>query len=82
MTPLLAEVARVLTRGGLFAFTVESHAGEGVVLGQGLRYAYTAKRLRALVAEAGLALDLLEPASSRTEGGAQVPGLVAVAAKR
>ena len=37
MTPLLAEVARVLTPGGLFAFTLESHAGEGVVLGEGLR---------------------------------------------
>jgi predicted TPR repeat methyltransferase len=82
MTPLLAEVARVLTPGGLFAFTVESHAGEGVVLGQGLRYAYTASRVRALVADAGLTLDLLEQASSRTESGAQVPGLVAVAAKR
>ena len=37
MAPLLAEVARVLAPGGLFAFTVESHAGEGVVLGEGLR---------------------------------------------
>ena len=37
MTPLLDEVARVLAAGGLFAFTVESHAGEGVVLGEGLR---------------------------------------------
>ena len=72
----------MLTPGGLVAFTVESHAGEGVVLGQGLRYAYTASRVRSLVAEAGLVLDLLEPSSSRTEGGAQVPGLVAVAAKR
>ena len=79
MTPLLAEVARVLASGGLFAFTVESHAGEGVVLGQGLRYAYGASRVRALIAAAGLMLDTLEPASSRTESGAQVPGLVAVA---
>lgn len=81
MTPLLAEVARVLTSGGLFAFTVESHPGEGVVLGEGLRYAYGASGVRALVAAAGLMLDRLEPASSRTESGAQVPGLVAVAAK-
>jgi len=42
MAPLLAEVARVLAPGGLFAFTVESHAGEGVVLGKGLRYAHGA----------------------------------------
>jgi hypothetical protein len=52
------------------------------VLGQGLRYAYTASRVRALVGEARLTLDLLEQGSSRTESGAQVPGLVAVAAKR
>lgn len=82
MAPLLAEVARVLTPGGLFAFTLESHAGEGVVLGEGLRYAYGADSVRALIAAAGLALERLEPAPARTESGAQVPGLVAVAAKR
>jgi predicted TPR repeat methyltransferase len=81
MTALLREVARVLAAGGLFAFTVESHAGEGVVLGEGLRYAYSESCVRAVVAAAGLVLDQLESASSRTEGGVQVPGLVVVAAK-
>ena len=81
MAPLLAGVARVLAPGGLFAFTVESHGGDGVVLGDGLRYAHGAAGLRALIAASGLTLELLEPASSRTENGAQVPGLVAVAAK-
>jgi predicted TPR repeat methyltransferase len=38
MAPLLREAARVLAPGGLFAFTVESHAGEDVILGEGLRY--------------------------------------------
>jgi predicted TPR repeat methyltransferase len=80
MTALLREVARVLA-GGLFAFTVESHAGEGVVLGEGLRYAYGESSVRAFVAAAGLVLDRLESASSRTESGVQVPGLVVVAAK-
>jgi predicted TPR repeat methyltransferase len=82
MAPLLAEVARVLAPGGLFAFTVESHAGAGVVLGEGLRYAYSAACVHALIAASGLVLERLEPASSRTESGRQVPGLVAVAAKR
>jgi predicted TPR repeat methyltransferase len=82
MAPLLAEVARVLAPGGLFAFTLESHPGEGVVLGEGLRYAYGAASARMLIEAAGLTLERLEPASSRTESGAQVPGLVAVAAKR
>jgi predicted TPR repeat methyltransferase len=81
MTALLREVARVLAAGGLVAFTVESHAGEGVVLGEGLRYAYSERCVRALVAGAGLVLDRLESASSRTESGVQVPGLVVVAAK-
>lgn len=81
MAPLLAEVARVLTPGGLFAFTLEGHAGEGIVLGEGLRYAYGAASVRALIAAAGLALERLEPAPARTESGAQVPGLVAVAAR-
>jgi predicted TPR repeat methyltransferase len=52
-----------------------------VVLGEGLRYAYSESCVRALVAAAGLVLDQLESASSRTESGAQVPGLVVVAAK-
>jgi predicted TPR repeat methyltransferase len=82
ITPLLVEVARVLAPGGLFAFTVESHAGEGVVLGEGLRYAYNASSVHALIAAAGLVLNRLEPASSRTESGVQVPGLVVVATKR
>jgi predicted TPR repeat methyltransferase len=81
MAPLLAEVARVLTSGGLFAFTAESHAGDGVMLGEGLRYSYGEACVRALIAAAGLTLDRLESASSRSEGGTQVPGLVVVAAK-
>jgi predicted TPR repeat methyltransferase len=81
MAPLLAEVARVLAPGGMFAFTVESHAGEGVLLGDGLRYIHTASGVRALIDAAGLRLEQIEPASSRTERGMQVPGLVVVAAK-
>ena len=81
MAPLLAEVARVLAPCGLFAFTVESHAGEGVMLGEGLRYSYAESTVRALIAAAGLTLDRLESASSRNEGGTQVAGLVVVAAK-
>jgi predicted TPR repeat methyltransferase len=81
MTPLLREVARVLAPGGMLAFTVESHAGEGVMLGEGLRYTHSASCVRTLIAAAGLMLDRLQPGSSRTESGKQVPGLVAVATK-
>jgi predicted TPR repeat methyltransferase len=35
-----AKVAEVLAPGGLFAFTVETHTGEGMILGETLRYAH------------------------------------------
>jgi predicted TPR repeat methyltransferase len=82
MAPLLTEVARVLTPGGMFAFTVESNAGEGVMLGEGLRYSHGESFVRALIAAAGLTLERLESASARNESGAAVAGLVVVAAKR
>lgn len=81
MAPLLQEAARVLAPGGLLAFTVETHAGEGVVLGAGLRYAHSEAMVRAAVEAVGLALPHLEAASARNESHAPVPGLVAVAVK-
>jgi predicted TPR repeat methyltransferase len=81
LAPVLTEAARVLAPGGLLAFTTETHDGEGVVIGQGLRYAHAAAYLRAAVESAGLKLLLLEDRSARNEDNAPVPGLVAVAAK-
>ena len=81
LAPVLAEAERVLAPGGLFAFTTETHDGEGVVIGGGLRYAHAAACVREAVESAGLALSLLEHRSARNEDSAPVPGLVAVAAK-
>jgi predicted TPR repeat methyltransferase len=81
MAPLLREVARVLVPGGLLAFTAETHSGEGVVLGRGLRYAHSAAIVRAAIEATGLTLDQLEAASARTESGMPTPGLVAVATR-
>jgi predicted TPR repeat methyltransferase len=81
MVPLLHEAARVLAPSGLLAFTAETHSGEGVVLGHGLRYAHGAATVRASIEAAGLMLDQLDVASSRTESGVPVPGLVVVAIK-
>jgi predicted TPR repeat methyltransferase len=80
LAPVLKEAGRVLVSGGLLAFTAETHDGEGVVIGQGLRYAHAAGYVRAAVS-AGLKLPLLEDRSARNEDNAPVPGLVAVAAK-
>ena len=55
--PLLGEVKRVLVTGGLLAFTVETHGGDGVVLGEGLRYAHSAGYARRSIGDAGLTLS-------------------------
>ncbi|KRR19419.1 methyltransferase [Bradyrhizobium lablabi] len=81
LAPVLMEAARVLAPGGMLAFTAETHDGEGVVIGQGLRYAHAAAYTRAAVEAAGLKLSLLEDRSARNEDNTPVPGLVAVAAK-
>ena len=79
--PVLEQVRRVLAPGGLIAFTTETHDGDGVILGAGLRYAHAASYVRASVAGASLKLAHLEGASPRDEGNVPVPGLVVVAAR-
>jgi predicted TPR repeat methyltransferase len=81
LAPVLREVTRVLAAGGLLAFTVETHGGDGVILGEGLRYAHGAAYVRASVEAAGLGLSQLEDLSARNEDNTPVPGLVVVAAK-
>jgi predicted TPR repeat methyltransferase len=81
LAPVLCEAKRVLVSGGLLAFTVETHGGDGVVLGEGLRYAHSADYVRASIKDAGLTLSQLEELSARNEDNAPVPGLVVVAAK-
>ena len=81
LLPLLGEAKRVLAPGGVLAFTVETHGGDGVILGKGLRYAHGAAYVRASIRAAGLSLSRLEDLSARNEDRAPVPGLVVVTAK-
>ena len=81
LAPLVGEVARVLDDGGLFAFTVETHEGSGVLLRETMRYAHGEDHVRAALADAGLVCVSLTAASSRREKSIPVPGLVVVAAK-
>ena len=81
VAPVLAEVQRVLTPGGLLAFTAETHGGSDVVIGGGLRYAHAAEYLRNAIAATSLKLIHLEEASARNEDNEPAPGLVVVAAK-
>jgi predicted TPR repeat methyltransferase len=82
LAPILGAVAHVLAPGGILAFTVEAHSGDGVKLLATLRFAYGAKYLRATIAAAGLTLLTLAAAAIRTENGAPVDGLVAVAIRQ
>jgi predicted TPR repeat methyltransferase len=79
LAPLLQQVRRVLMAGGLLAFTVETHGGGGVILGEGLRYAHGAGYVRHAIEAAGLTLSRLEDLSARNEDNVPVPGLVVVA---
>jgi predicted TPR repeat methyltransferase len=81
IAPVLAEARRVLAPGGVFTFTLETHKGESVVIGAGLRYAHAAEHVRSAIVAAGLAVAHLEQASPRNEDNEPVPGLVVVAAK-
>ena len=81
LAPVFADARRVLVSGGVLAFTTETHDGEGVILGEGLRYAHSADHVRASVEAAGLNLCQLEDRSARNEDNTPAPGLVVVAAK-
>jgi predicted TPR repeat methyltransferase len=74
-----AGVARVLAPDGLFGFTVETHEGEGAIVGPKMRYAHSEDFVREAITEAGLTLVELTRASSRTENRVPVPGLLVLA---
>lgn len=79
LAPLLAEVSRVLSSAGLFVCTFETHDGEGVILGAGLRYAHGAGYVSEALRRAGLVQVHAACVSTRDESGSPVPGLVVVA---
>jgi predicted TPR repeat methyltransferase len=76
---VISAAARALASGGLVAFTVETHAGDDVILGEKLRYQHGAAHVRTAVAGAGLTLLGVCEAWARQEAGAEAPGLVVVA---
>jgi predicted TPR repeat methyltransferase len=78
LAPVLRAAAQVLTPSAVLAFSVETHDGEGVILRETLRYAHGEAHVRAALAAAGLKPVSLDFASTRTEKGAPVPGLIVV----
>ena len=81
LVPVLREAARVLKPQGLIGFTLETHAGAGVIIGGGLRYAHSEAYVRAVLMQAGLNRPCIEPVSTRNDGGVPVPGLVVTAVR-
>lgn len=81
LQPLLTQVFRALSSDGLFVCTLETHEGEGVILGPGLRYAHSAAYVSQALDAAGLRQRHLALMSTREESAVPVPGLVVVASK-
>jgi predicted TPR repeat methyltransferase len=77
--PVLKAVVAAAAPGGIVAFSVETHEGNGVTFRDTLRYAHGAAHVRAALEAAGLTLVSLDSASTRTEKGVPVPGLIVVA---
>lgn len=82
LRPVLTEVARVLAEDGLFAFTLQSHEGRGVRLGEDMRYAHAEPHVRQIADEGGLRVLLSEDAVTREDRGQPVPGRVMVLTRR
>ena len=78
---IMTQATSLLEEDGLFGFTVETHAGAGIGLGEKLRHAHSEMHVRDAIASAGLALHVLERASTRNEGGVPVANIVVLAGR-
>jgi len=79
LAPILKSAALVLARRGQFAFSVETHEGDGVILLDTLRFAHGKAHVQAALADAGLEPISLDFASTRSEKGVPARGLIVVA---
>jgi predicted TPR repeat methyltransferase len=78
LVPVLRSAARRLAASGAIAFSAETHAENGVILRDTLRFAHGEPHLRAAAAEAALDVAYLAKASTRIEKNSPVEGLLAV----
>lgn len=74
LAPAFAATRRTLASGGLLAFTVQTHQGEGVVVGEDCRMHHAPALVRALAGASGLTLLAEDAAVSRLDAGRPVPG--------
>ncbi len=78
LKPILAASRRALAEVGLLAFSIETFAGEGFRLQRTMRFAHARGYVEPVAREAGFAPLLVRRASTRTEAGAEAPGLICV----
>lgn len=81
LSPVFSGIARVLRTGAPAVVSVQSHDGDGVMLGADGCYAHGDAHLRRAAEQAGLALTALTQAAVRRERGRDVPGRIAVMRK-
>ena len=75
---IFAGASRALTRGGLFAVSVEAGEGAAYQLRPTMRFAHSEPYLRAVAARAGLVPLDIHAAATRREAGGEVAGWIAV----
>ena len=81
IAPVIAACTPRLRQGGVLAFTVQTHDGQGVRMGEDLRYAHGRELVTQGIQGAGLRLVSLEAASTRKEKGKPVAGLVVITSR-
>ena len=74
LQPALAASARCLVAEGLLAFTVQTHGGEGIRVGDDCRIHHAPSYVRMLAQQLGYRLIAEEEAISRHDAGKPVPG--------
>ena len=74
LLPVFAACHHGLEAGGLLAFTTQSTAGTGVMIGEDLRAAHPEAYLRACARDTGFTVLALEAVSVRQDRGQPVPG--------
>jgi predicted TPR repeat methyltransferase len=78
LAPLFTGAFKAMTPDGLLAFTVQSCDGDSFRIGDDLRYHHSERYLRTVAEQAGLRMRLLEPCTTRLDGGKPVAGFVVV----
>ena len=78
MEPCLRAAADALTPGGLFAFSVERHVGEGFALRSTARFAHTPQYVGELAKRTGFTVAMSQDIAVRLDRGEPVPGQIYV----